>query len=627
MNQTGTFCLPSMTRKYLTQTLLLTLISLCALLPATNAYAETHRSHAMALHGKPKYKAWFRHFDYVNPKAPKTGSIKLASQGTFDSLNPFIAKGNAASEIGLIYDTLMTQSSDEPFTQYGLVAKSVEWPDDRTWIKYHLRPEARFHDGTPITALDVKFTFEELMAKGNPIYKTLYADVTDVIALGTYTILFKFRDGHNRELMLLVGQLPVLPKHFWKNRDFAKSSLEQPLGSGPYKVKSLDVGKSITFERVKNYWGRNLPVNIGRNNFDEVRYDYYRDSTILLESLKAGTYDFRLENVSKQWATGYDGTPFRNGWLVKENIKHQNPTGMQCFVLNQRNPLFQDIRVRKALNFAFDYEWTNNTLFYGAYKRNYSYFSNSELASMGMPDADELELLEPLRDQLPPSVFTEPNSLPVTNGTGNNREQLKIAKKLLEEAGWFVKDNVLTNRNGAIFAFEFLLYDPSFERIVNPFIRGMKKLGIQASVRRVETSQYINQLRNFEFDVIVHSFPQSSSPGNEQIQFWHSSTADIPASLNMAGIRNPAIDNLIANVIESVDREELVIATRALDRALLHNWYVIPQWHIDSHRIAYWNKFSRPATSPKYDPGYNTTLFTWWVDNEKMKKLPQGKQK
>ncbi len=603
------------------------LFFIAVLLFSTNTFAYTHKSHAIALHGKPKYKSWFSHFDYVNPNAPKKGILKLATQGTYDSFNPYIAKGNAAGEIGFIYDSLTVQSADEPYTQYGLIARTIEWPDDRTWVKYHLRPEARFHDGAPITAHDVKFTFETLMEKGNPYYKTLYADVTDVIVTGTYTIKFQFRNGQNRELILLMGQLPVLPKHYWKDRDFAKSSLEIPLGNGAYTVKSMDAGKNIIFERVKDYWAKDLAVNVGRYNFDELRFDYYRDSTILLEALKAGSYDFRLENVSKQWATGYDGTPIKKGWLKKENIKHENPTGMQCFLLNLRNPLFSDIRVRKALNYAFDYEWTNNTIFFGAYKRNYSFFTNSELASTGLPDTAELALLEPLRNQLPPSVFTEPNQLPVTNGSGNNREQLKIAKKLLEEAGWFVKDNVLTNARGDIFAFQFLLYDPSFERIINPYIKGLKKLGIQASVRRVETSQYINQLRNFEYDVVIQSFSQSSSPGNELIQYWHSSTADIPASLNYAGIKNPAIDNLIMHVIESEEREELVIATRALDRAMLHNWYVIPQWFIDSHRIAYWDKFSRPAIGPKFDPGYNTALLTWWIDDEKLKKLPKGKNK
>jgi microcin C transport system substrate-binding protein len=604
-----------------------TAILFIALTISTNVYSYTHKGHAIALHGKPKYASNFTHFDYTNPYAPKKGSIKLAAQGTYDSLNQFIAKGNAATEIGLIYDTLTVQSADEPFTQYGLVARTIEWPDDRTWIKYQLRPEARFHDGAPMSALDVKFTFEQLMEKGSPTFKSLYSDVTEVIVIGTYTIKFKFKNGHNRELMLLIGQLPVLPKHYWSKRDLSKSTLDIPLGSSAYKIKSIDIGKNIVFERVKNYWGRNLPVNKGRYNFDEIRYDYYRDSTILLEALKAGSYDFRLENVSKQWATGYDGTPFQKGWLKKENLKHENPTGMQCFMLNMRNPLFSDIRIRKALNYAFDYEWTNNTLFYGAYKRNYSFFTNSELASLGIPSEDELELLEPLKDELPASVFTEPNWLPVTNGTGNNREQLKKAKKLLEEAGWFVKDNVLTNSNGDIFAFQFLVYDPSFERIINPFIKGLKKLGIQASVRRVEVSQYINQIRNFDFDIITYSYSQSTTPGNELIQYWHSSTADTPASLNMAGIKNPAIDNLITNVIESENREDLIVATKALDRAMLHNWYVIPQWHIDSHRIAYWDKFSRPNVGPKYDPSYDISLFTWWIDDKKLKQLPKGKRK
>lgn len=588
-------------------------------------FATTYTSYAMTLHGKPKYSQWFSHFDYTNPKAPKGGMIKLASQGTFDSLNPFIAKGNAASEVSIIYDSLTVQSADEPFTEYGLVAKSIQWSDDKTWVTYQLRPEAKFHDGTPITAEDVKFTFDLLKNYSHPFYKTLYSNVLDAKINNKRSITFHLLNSNNRELMLLVGQLPILPKHYWAGKNFETSSLNIPLGSGPYKIKSLDVGKNIIFERVQNYWARNLGVNKGKYNFDIIRYDYYRDSTILLEALKAGAYDFRLENISKQWATGYSGKPFDKGWLIKENIPHKNPTGMQCFLMNLRNPLFTDIKVRKALNYAFDFEWTNNTLFYGAYKRNHSYFSNSELASSGLPDKDELELLEPLKSFLPASVFNEPVIFPVTNGTGNNREQLKIAKKLLEEAGWKVKDNILQNAQGQKFQFEFLLYDPSFERVINPYIHGLKKLGIQASIRRVETSQYINHIRNFEYDMIVYSFSQSTTPGSELIQYWHSSTADTSASLNVAGIKNKAVDNLITNLIESSNRSELITSAKALDRVLLQNWYVIPQWYIDSNRIAYWNKFSRPTISPKYDTAYNAALMTWWFDANKAKAITTAK--
>lgn len=601
------------------------LIAALALFPCISL-AGANSGHALAMHGQPKYPAGFQHFDYVNPKAPKGGLLKLGVQGNFDSLNPFIAKGNAASETGLIYDTLTTGSADEPFTQYGLVAKTIEWPDDRSWVKYTLRPEARFHDGKPMTARDVEFTFHLLMKEGSPVYKTLYADVTRVEVLSEREIRFVFSSGENRELVLITGQLPVLPKHYWTGKDFSKTTLTPPLGSGPYRIESVSAGKSITLERVKNYWAADLPVNRGRFNFDRVQYDYYRDSTVLLEALKAGEYDLRKENVSRLWATGYTGDAITNGWLKTENIRHENPVGIQAFVFNLRKPLFQDIRVRKALNLAFDFEWTNNTLFYGAYRRSNSFFSNSELASSGVPGKEELALLEPLRSQLPPSVFTEPFALPVTKGDGNNREQLRLAKQLLEDAGWSVKDNRLVNARGEVFTFEFLVYDPSFERIVNPYVKALQRLGIQATIRKVEISQYINQLRTFDFDLITDSIGQSLSPGTEQIQYWHSSTAGIQAGRNMAGIRNPAIDALVMQVVQANGRKELVTATRALDRALLHNWYVIPQWYIDSHRIAYWDKFSRPAIAAKYDQDFDANLFTWWIDEKKLRALPSSKK-
>ncbi len=592
-----------------------------------NSVADINKSHAIAMHGSAKYAADFTHFDYTNPDAPKGGSLKLATQGTFDSLNPFIAKGNAAGEIGLIYDTLTTSSADEAFTQYGLIAKTIEWSEDRSWVKYTLRPEAKFHDGKPITAHDVKFTFEQLIKNGHPGYKVQYSNVSNITVISDHSIKFDFSNGDNRELVLLVGQLPVLPKHYWQDKDFSKTSLDIPLGSGPYKIKSIDVGKTITLERVNDYWAANLAVNKGRFNFNEVKYDYYRDSTVLLEALKAGEYDVRRENVSKLWATGYTGEAIEKGWLKTDNIKHNNPTGMQAFVLNLRKPLFQDIRVRKAMAYAFDFEWTNSKLFYGAYKRGYSFFSNSELASQGLPGADELKLLEPHKDHLPASVFNEEFKLPVTDGEGNNRKQLYIAKKLLEDAGWSVKNNILTNSEGQQFKFEFLIYDPAFERIINPFIQSLKRLGIQATIRKVEVSQYIDRSRSFEFDVMTLSIGQSLSPGMEQIEYWHSTSADTPSSRNIAGIKNPAIDSLIKNVVEAKEREDLITATRALDRALLHNWFVIPQWYIDSHRVAYWDKFSRPAIAAKYDRDFDTNLFTWWIDESKLKALPSGNKK
>ena len=574
---------------------------------------QTIRTHAMALHGTAKYPANFKHFDYVNPQAPKGGKLTLGQQGSYDSLNPFIAKGTSASHLSLIYDTLTYHSSEEAFTQYGLVAETMEYPKDRSWVIFHLRPEATFHDGTAITADDVVFTFNTLMEKGNPFYQSYYAGVEQVLALDKQRVKFSFKDGTNNELPLIVGQLPVLPKHFWQQRDFAASSLEIPLGSGPYKIKSFDAGKSISYERVDDYWGKDLNVNKGSYNFDQIQIDYYKDAVVLLEALKAGQYDFRYENASKQWATGYQGKALAQGKLIKEEISHKIPRGMQAFFFNLRRPFFQDIRVRQAINLAFNFEWSNQNLFYNAYTRTESYFSNSELAASGLPSEQELAILQPYREQLPASVFDQAYQAPISDGDKYNRKNLLKAQALLQQAGWQIKDNRLYNSAGEHLSFEILLVQPSFERIVNPFIASLKKLGISAHIRMVEISQYINRMRDFDYDMMVGTLGQSLSPGNEQIEYWHSSRADVKASRNILGIKNSVIDELIDLVIAAPNRESLINRTRALDRVLLHHHYVIPQFHISSHRIAYWNKFGKPDRSPIYDSSYQTSLLTWWA--------------
>ena len=590
---------------------------------AINFSHDVH-SYGIAMHGKLKYPQNFTHFDYVNPQAPKGGTLKLAEQGTFDSLNDFIAKGNAAN-IGLIYDSLMISSGDEAFSQYGLVAKSVRYGIDRSWIEYQLRSDARFHDGKKITADDIKFSFELIVEKGHPSYKTQYSDVKSVSVITPERIRFEFKNGNNKELVLLTGQLPILPKHATNSKTFAKTSLNIPLGSGPYKISRIDAGKSLRFERVDNYWAKDLPVNIGRYNFNNIQYDYYRDSTVMLEALKAGEYDVRRENVSRLWATAYTGKAIDEGRLITENIRHSNPQGMQGFAINNRKTKFQDVRVRKALNLAFDFEWTNSSLFYNAYIRTNSYFSNSELAAIDLPSPAELLLLEPLKQHLPPEVFTTAFQNPKTKGNGNNRRQLRQAKKLLLDAGWKVRDGVLKNAQGLAFNFEILIYDTAFERIINPYIKNLAKLGITASIRKVEISQFIHRMRQFDFDLLVSSFGQSLSPGTEQIQYWHSTQADVPASRNLMGIKSIAIDQLIHHVVTAGSREALITASKALDRALLHSYYMVPQWYIDSHRIAYWNKFGRPAIAPKYDATFNGNLMTWWQDADKEKALANAK--
>lgn len=586
----------------------------------------TTTSHAIAMHGAIKYPADFERFDYTSAEAIKGGSLKKGLQGNFDSLNPFISKGTPGDEIGMIYDTLTVASADEAFTQYGLIAEKIETPADRSWVIFHLRKNARFHDGQAITAEDVVFTFNLLMNQGRPFYKAYYGDVSSVKALDAHRVKFSFKAGTNQELALIVGQLPVLPKHYWSKHDFAESSLDIPLGSGPYKIISADAGRSIVFQRVEDYWGKDLPVNRGMYNFDQIRLDYYKDAVVLLEALKAGQYDFRRENVSKQWATSYNSPALEHGLIKKQLIRHENPTGMQCFLINLRKAKFQDIRVRMALNYAFDFEWANKNLFYGLYHRTQSFFSNSELASSGLPTGRELEILLPYKDQLPASVFNETFTLPASDGSGHNRRNLRKAAQLLKAAGWVVKDNQLVNaQTGEPFTIEMIIISPSMERIVNPYAKALQKLGINMTVKNVEISQYVNRMRAYDYEMVTGGIGQSLSPGNEQMEFWHSSSADIAGSRNYSGVKNPVVDALVALVISAPNREELVHRTRALDRVLLHNHYVVPQFHSKEHRIAYWDKFGQPAVAPKYDPLYDIGLLTWWIDPEKSTALKKAR--
>ncbi|NHN36017.1 ABC transporter substrate-binding protein [Pseudomaricurvus alcaniphilus] len=607
--QTATFPLPGrgLARHYL---LLAALLLLNAFVCAT----ETTVSHAVAMHGQPKYGPDFERFDYTSAEASKGGAITLHELGTFDSLNGFIAKGTAAAATGQIYDTLTVSSADEPFTQYGLVAKAIEYPQDRSWVIFHLNKQARFHDGKALTAADVKYTFELLTTKGNPFYSFYYADVTSVEVLTPHKVRFNFREDSSHETLLIIGQLPVLPKHFWETREFEQSSLEIPLGSGPYKITAVDPGRSITLSRVKDYWGEDHPVRRGFNNFDQITYDYYRDDVVALEAFKAGEYDYRAERTSKLWATAYNSDALKDGRIKKIEIPHQNPTGMQAFIFNLRNPLFQDRTLRQAISLAFDFEWANKNLFYDAYTRTRSFFSNSDLASSGLPGAEELALLEPFRKQLPAEVFNQPFSLPSSNGSDHNRTNLRAAKRLLDEAGYRVVNGTLvTPGNKTPVEFELLLYDANFERIANPFVQGLKKLGIIVTIRIVDTSQFINRRRNFDFDMISHVIGQSLSPGNEQRDFWYSEAADMEGSRNLIGVKSPVVDALVDEIIQAKTRPQLIVACRALDRVLLHSHYVIPQWHINKHRIAYWDKFNKPAIDPPYDPTFDTGFFSWWL--------------
>ncbi|HEY7139849.1 MAG TPA: extracellular solute-binding protein [Methylomirabilota bacterium] len=577
------------------------------------AGAKASTAHGFSMYGDLKYPAGFSHFQYVNPEAPKGGDVKLAAIGTFDTLNPFVLKGVPAVGLGGAFDTLTVQSEDEPFSEYGLVAETIEIPADRSWVAFTLRPQARFHDGSPITVEDVIWTFGALKTKGRPFFRAYYAQVTKAEKVGERKVRFAFGPGDNRELPLIVGQLPVLSRAYWSTRDFEKTTLEPPLGSGAYRVESVDPGRSITYRRVKDYWGAKLPVNAGRDNFDALRYDYYRDSTVAIEALKGGEYDFRLENVAKNWATAYATPAVTRGLLKKEEIRNEIPTGMQGFAFNIRRPLFQDPRVRRALGYAFDFEWSNKNLFYGAYTRTRSYFSNSELASSGLPSAEELKILEPFRGKIPDEVFTKEYQPPTTDGSGNIRDGVREALRLLGEAGWAVKGQKLVNARGEPMQFEILLSEPTWERIALPFAKNLERLGITARVRVVDAAQYEKRQDDFDFDVIVALWPESLSPGNEQREFWGSQAAAEPRSRNLVGIKDPIVDRLIDLVIQAPDRPSLVARTRALDRVLLWGHYVVPHWHIRAFRVVYWDKFARPAVSPKNALGFDT----WWVDATK----------
>ncbi|WP_339512475.1 extracellular solute-binding protein [Pseudomonas sp. RL_15y_Pfl2_60] len=572
--------------------------------------AQAAPQHAVTLYDEaPKYPANFTHFDYANPDAPKGGTLRQAGFGGFDSLNPYINKGVSADDLGLIYDTLTVHALDEPFTEYGLLAGKIEKAPDSSWVRFYLRPEARFNDGTPVTAEDVKFTFDTLISKGSPMYRGYYADVESVEVEGPLKVRFKFKHAGNRELPLIVGQLPVLPKHWWAERDFSKSNLEIPLGSGPYRISEVKPGRTIRYERVKDYWGKDLAVNRGFYNFDTMRIDYYRDNDVALQALKAGQFDFWLETSAKNWATAYDVSAVANGQLIKEELKNSNPTGMQGFIFNIRRDLFKDPRVREAFGLLFDFEWANKQLFNGAYTRTHSYFDNSELASSGLPSEGELKILEPLRDKIPAKVFTDEFTLPVTKATGMIREQQRRAYQLLQEAGWRVEGDQMLDATGKPVSFEFLLAQTEFERILLPYKRNLADLGIEMVIRRVDVSQYINRLRSRDYDMIVGGFPQSNSPGNEQREYWHSSSADRPGSRNFIGLKDPAIDELVVGLIGADSRQHLINHTRALDRVLLWGYYVVPNWHIKTWRVAYWNTLQHPDVTPMYDIGLNT----WWA--------------
>jgi microcin C transport system substrate-binding protein len=601
-------------------------------LPLGAAHAQTAAGepawrHALSLFGDIKYPPDFRRFDYVNPDAPKGGVARMISIGTFDNFNIAVSgvKGSIAPAAALIYETLMTRSQDEVATEYGLLAEAASHPDDFGWVTYRLRKEARWHDGKPVTPEDVIFSIEALK-KNSPFYASYYRHVAKAERTGERDIKFTFDSPGNRELPTIVGELLVLPKHYWegtdsqgRQRDISATTLEPPLGSGPYRIKEFVASRSVKLERVKDYWGANLPVRIGENNFDEMRFEFFRDNTVALEAFKADQADWITENSAKQWATAYDFPAVAEKRVVKEEFPINDSGRMQGFVLNLRRDQFKDARVRRAFNYAYDFEEMNKQLFYGQYKRIGSYFDGTELASTGLPESQELEILETVRDKVPPEVFTTPYQNPVGGNPEAVRANLRESARLLKEAGFEVRDRKLVDAAGKPVSVEILVQDPSSERIALFYKPSLERLGVNTSIRVVDDAQYQNRLRSFDFDMIIDLWGESLSPGNEQREFWGSQTADLPGSKNTIGIKNPAVDALIDKVIFAKDRANLVAATKALDRVLLWNFYVVPQFTYGFSRYARWDRFSHAEPLPKY--GRSGLPSLWWFDAEKAARI------
>ena len=577
--------------------------------------AAQDAAHGLSLFGDLKYGPDFPHFDYVNPSAPKGGLLHLATVDTFSTLSPFTLKGVSAAGAGLPFESLLEGSADEADAAYGLLAAGVILAPDRRSVRFQLRPEARWHDGTPITASDVAFSYEILTTEGHPAYANNLAGVERVETTGDHDVTFHLADPDNRKLPLIVGGLSVVSEAYYRDRDFGETTMEPPLGSSPYRVAKVDPGRSVTYERVPDYWGSQLPLNIGRYNFDTIVYDYYRDRTVLVEALKAGEYDFHEEYTSKVWATQYDIPAVEEGWLVKDVLKDNTPSGVQAFFFNTRLPKFQDRRVREALAYAFDFEWLNKNQFYGIYDRMASYFENSELAARDLPSEAELAVLEPHRGAVPEEVFTKAFVPPSSDGSGNNRRNLRTARTMLEEAGWVTKEGALVNaETGEPMTIEFLYFEPTFERIYAAFARSLERLGVGVTLRLVDGAQYEERLKTHDFEITTIRFVFSLSPGAELNSYFASSTVDQVGSFNIPGIKDPVVDALIAEVAAATDRPSLIAATRALDRVLLWGHYMIPQWYKGAHHLVYWNKFDRPALKPRYARG---VIDTWWVDREK----------
>jgi microcin C transport system substrate-binding protein len=583
--------------------------------------------HGLALHGEPKHGPDFTHFDFVNPDAPKGGTLVTtnANDATFDTFNGFTLKGAPVRLVAIMHDALMASGQDEPFSMYCLVCETVEVADDNTWVEFKIRAEAKFSDGSPITGEDVAFTFTTLVEKGAPIYRLYYADVAKVEAKDARTVRFLFKNAKNRELPAILGQLPVLSKAYWEKRDFTATTLDIPVGSGPYTIDTYEIGRHVEYKRVPNYWGANLPVTRGMNNFDRIRVEYFRDSTVRFESFKTGAFDFYQEATARQWATGYEFPAAKDGRVKKMEVTDGSPMTTQSITLNLRRPLFQDRRVREALGYAFDFESLNNTIFYKQYTRLRSYWQKSDLEAKGLPSAAEMALLEPLRDKIPPEVFTAEFTQPTTDGQGDVRANLEKARDLLTAAGWVIKDGQLVHeKTGQPFTFEITEVQQGLEAVLNPWIKNLERLGIKANIRVIDSTQFINRLNDFDFDVMTLPAANSLSPGNEQFEYWSSDSADRKGSQNYSGVKDPAVDALIQKVIDAEDRDALITATRALDRVLTWNHYRLLTYSTSADRYAVWDKIKGPEKTPLLGLSNGAGIISWWWINPAAAQTPSG---
>jgi len=581
-------------------------------------------THGLSAFGDLMLPPDFKHFEWVNPDAPRGGRMKtigIVARDTFDSFNGFILKGDPAQGLGLLFDTLMTRNWDEPDAVYGLVARSAEVAPDRSSVTFRLRPQARFADGSPVTSADVVFSFDILKQKGHPVFRlSMLRDVAKAEAIDDHTVRYTFTDTRKRELPLVVAELPIFSKAYYATREFDQVSLEPPLTSGPYKIGNFAPGTFVSYLRRDDYWGKDLPVNRGRNNFDEWRFDYFRDRTAARLALTAGELDLREENTARDWLTGYDVPAVKDGRILKLEIPDETPSGAQGYYLNTRRAKFADVRVRKAFDYAFDFEFTNKSLFYGLYTRTESFFENSTMKAQGKPSAAELALLEPFRDQLPPEVFDEPYRPPVSDGSGTDRKLLQAADKLLKDAGWQVKDGKRVNPSGQALEVEFLIdADPSSERVLTPYVENLRRLGLTVNIRRVDAAEYERRRKTFDFDVIAARYSLRSTPGVEMLSFWGSEAAKMDGSTNLAGISHPAIDALINKALGAKSRDEMETAMRALDRVVRAGHYWVPNWYKPVHHVALWDRFSRPEKRARYDRTIG--LDTWWYDAAKAVKL------